>query len=437
MLLLVLGGLAALPLLFLPAWWLPSIALCLLVAVPRQLFANSDILNSFSLALLVVVIWRLRDIGARPGDSNPAGGDRKRFIYTLLIVYVLWMTLVTLVAGLAPFRVTYIAAFVLSVFLPLTSRSPRAARALLSTWQVLAVVVAAYCAVEFLLRENPIYDPLIAAAGGDAIQHWSVYRASASLGHPLYAGLFLCIAFAIGVGRKLEGGTQRHIWAAAAALIGVLLTVSRNSLGAAGMAAAVLVLASILSSKSRVSGGARFLFAIVLGLGLFAAAQSTVFQERASSAEADSSTAARSALFDLTVTTANAYKWLGAGAASAADAAAPFNANGIYIEGAYFQLVISLGIPGLAMFLLIVIASILRALRHGRYAAAGVMIAYAISIGFTPVLESLRSYLLVFGFALWLCWSKTALSDGPTDEADLEPATDQHAAKSNPAFATR
>lgn len=409
-LLAVVGFAGALVLLGVPNKYLPSVALVALVIVPRQLYAET-LLNNFSVALFVVLLWRIRLLAVKAGPRSRS----LQFINVLAVILCAWMLWVSVLAGSAPFRYTYVIAFALSLGVFLTARASQADVArLLSTWQILAVILTVYALVEFVLQRNPIFDPLIALSGSEPVQHWSVYRAYATLGHPLYAGLFFSIAFAISVGRKLEGGANRNLLFAGAALVGVLLTVSRNSLGAAAVAAALLVGVSMFSPRSKVPVLARLGLGVLLLGGLVLAFQSSVFQERVDSAEAGSSTAARDALLDLALRAARAHDWLGAGAASAAQAAAPFNANEIYIEGAWYQILISLGVPGILLFLLLFACSFIFALRRGRYAAAGAVIAYAFSISFTPVLESHRPYLLLLGFVVWSCWA-------PSSEVPVEP----------------
>lgn len=397
----VVGLLGGIGLLAVPKRHLPSIALVCLIMVPRQLYAET-ILNNFSVPLVIMIIWRIRLLVDEPRRRRQS----TVFVVVLLLVLGAWMFWVSFLAGTAPFRFTYALAFVLTLGIVLSSRasSDQVAR-VLTTWQVLAVVLAAYSLVEFVLQRNLVFDPLIALAGSEPVQHWSVYRSYASLGHPLYAGLFFSIAFAISVGRKLEGGGNGQLVYAGVSLAGVLLTVSRNSLGAAAAAAAIIIVASMFSSRSKVPAIVRVGLGLLVVAGVALAFQSSVFQERVDSAEADSSTAARDVLLDLTLRTAAAHGWLGAGAASAADAAAPFNAGEVYIEGAWYQILISLGVPGVVLFLALFLGSIGFALRKGRFAAAGAMVAYAFSISFTPVLESHRPYLLLLGFILWACWA--------------------------------
>jgi O-antigen ligase len=150
--------------------------------------------------------------------------------------------------------------------------------------------------------------------------------------------------------------------------------------------------------------------ALILAAGAFILANPFV-QERLNSDEAGESDATRSTLFDLTFYTASQYNWLGSGPNTSAEAVRPYNVNYALVESGYLQLLVSVGIPGLILFFLVLAVSGVLALKRGLFGAAGLLTGYAVAIAFFNVLESNPPTLVLIGFSLVTVWGSASGSE--------------------------
>jgi len=433
-----LGAVVLTVILLLPTDWLPSAALVVFLVVPRVALNVSDLTSTVSPALLVLVLWYVKSWAdvRRARETGTAPERVGAWPKVIVAVLLLWILLLLVYRGPRLTSLAWTFAFVvLCLVILFVPHATRAIRNLQSTFLWSAAVMAVYCTLEYIAGSNLIFERVNALVSTEPLQHWSVYRAYGSLGHPLYAGLFFAMAFAIAFGRRFSGGGNRNLVFAALSMLGVVLTVSRSSVGAVAIAAAVIVVPSLVRRSSLSPALRAFLAVLVVG-GVFAITQAGAFQDRLGSTEAQGSTDARNAVFDLSVITAQAYDWLGAGPAMALTAAAPFNPNAVIIESAYLQILISLGIPGLVLIGLLVAAGALRAMRAGAYAGLGALAAFCTAAAFFNILESSRPSLILLGFALLMAWREDpALTPLPERAAAFGPERNAVQAARTPAAA--
>lgn len=401
--------------LVLPVDALPATALVLYLLVPRVLLATNDFTNTFTPSFVVLAVWFVRSQLSR--RTNTSGQDAAGAVPVFLMVGTsIWVVISLMLNNHEATMAAWALDFIVLFLAPLLVRNTdRAVYMLGTTFLWSSGLMAAMCLIEFAFGRNVFLDPIYSAFDIPDVQHWSVYRAAGTLGHPLHAGLFFAMGFGLAFGRRFEGGGNRYLLFAGVNMLGVLLTVSRSSLGAVVVAAAAIIIPNLLF-KSRLGTSTRISLSVLIVTATIALTQVSIFRDRLDSSEAAGSTEARNLLLDIAEQAASAHHWLGAGPGTALVAAAPFNFKGVIIENGYLQLLISLGVPGLLLVVLLLVGGALRAARRGAYAGLGVVVAYAVAIGFFNVLESSRPTLVLGGFALMLAWR----SPGPAPMPSLD-----------------
>ena len=386
-------------LLVVPVHVLPLV--CLLV-----IFAVSDRITDFTLfpvltpATAVLLLWLGRRWwGAAKGHRVAAlpRSRTKQAPIAISVLLVVWLCVLLVVSptrlGLS-WTVTYATAVVATQLVPDTTEETRLLRGVLP-WA--GAVAAGYALLQTTFEQNWVFTPVLRLLGRTTVeQHWAVYRSDGSFGHPLVAGLFFAVVLAFCIGRWLETGRLVFGLLAVANGLGIICTVSRGSYVAAGVGVAgVIVLALFFPHRF---GRARHLL-MLTGCAVFAylAVNTSSFLDRGMSQEAQASTAVREGLPYITIATARQYHWLGSGPATSLTAAAPFNSQGLRIENSYLQLLISVGLPGLACFVAALAALVLIALRLRNFGAAAGLIALAVGLFGFAAIDGLRNVLVLLG----------------------------------------
>lgn len=410
--------------LFMPRHYLLGVALVVFALVPRRLFADT-LLEVFSPAVLVILVWLVRGVIARltlaPAD-RPVVPRYPAVLQVIVLLLMVWLAFSTVISSSPTSSIQWTIGFALGAILVLLSPDlPRSIAFMHGTFAVAGSLLALYAVGEFVLEANPIYDTLYAALGQDQVQHWASYRSSVSFGHPLYAGLFFAMMFGLTLGKRLQGGTVWYLVAAFLAAAGTAVTGSRSALVALAAVLAVTVVPALLT-RGRLSIFTRVASVIIiLGAGV-AVLTLPQIQARFSSDEASDSNATRGTLIDLTLRVAGIYHWIGSGTNTSAEAVRPYNVNYALVESGYLQLLVSVGIPGLLLFTALLGITIIVALRRGLLGAAGMMTAYAVAMAFFNILESSIPSLVLIGFCLVSTWGERK-SPPPAPVDDPAPAT--------------
>lgn len=400
-----------------PVESLPTLALVAAVLVPDRIadYSTSPLLTPATVALSVWLVRKLLARSSGTGRTTDTGtGHRLRsWLARSAVVLSLGMVPLVLVSPNRRFSVAWTFTFALAVAVPpLLGDLEGEARRLRAALPRLGAVVAGYAVVEYLLERNVLYGSVYNALGLDELQHWSVYRSDATLGHPLVAGLFFTVVLAFCVGRWLESRRSRFLGVALLNGVGIVTTVSRGSYIAAAVAvASVLVVALCVQSRHRV----RRLFALAaFSAASVLAVNSDAFVERGLSAEGLSSLNSRNALPQIAADAASASHWLGGGPASSLPLAAPYNFQGLPIENSYLQLVIGIGAWGLALFVLLLVLAAVIALRGRNLSGFGALIGYAVAIAGFAALDSRRDLVVLLGLLVVLSIVPTEPARGET-----------------------
>ncbi|PWJ48644.1 O-antigen ligase [Quadrisphaera granulorum] len=395
-----------------PVHWLPGIALVTFVVIPMQLLPSQGAGNVLRPALVILYVWLLRRLLATPlralaDPANPADPHPIRSAfgwYLMTSVSAVLLAVWTWTAiGWSPIPTTstsWTASFLLSAFLPLLVLDAREeARVLRSCFLWAGAAAGAYAMLEQAVRSSPLFDAVYAALGAAVGAPWAVYRAEVSFGHPLFAGAFLTVPAVLGIVGWLQGGRRRELVLGAIAAVGVVMTVSRGSLLAvgAGLVAGAAALALVMPGvrKERLLAVVPFGIIAVLGLGAFGP-----LSQREDSVESGLSADVRFRALDVALRSAEQTGWLGGGPATSGVLGRQFSQ--IVIENSILQLLMSLGVPGLLLFVLVVGSACIVALQRGDAAAAAVVVAYVVAIAGFNALDAVRGMHVMMGFLLLL-----------------------------------
>ncbi|PWD51934.1 hypothetical protein C8046_16060 [Serinibacter arcticus] len=394
----------------LPVHRLPALALLVAVAIPVRVLPDLALLSVLPPAALVVLAWmarRLLDRARGTGrDAAPTAGSAVRVLAGLTAG---WILLSLLAGDHLQTSVAWTASFGVAVLAPLLVRGVAdEARALKRTLIVGGGLAGAYAVLETMLGRNPVIDVVNAALGFGSVQHWSVYRAEVTLGHPLAAGTLLAVAGAAGVLEWLARGRPRDgVWGALA-VAGTVATVSRGSLLALVVALGVGILVWLVRSRN-LSGPRAVALAIALGAAGTLVTTASGLLDRGASAEAAASDAARARGVELAIATARENGLLGSGPGTSALAVAERDTV-TAIESSGLQLLVSIGLPGALLVGALVVAGSLTAWRAGDVAALAAVVAYTVSVLGYNAIDTRRSLHVLLAVVL-------ILAVGAADEA--------------------
>ena len=413
-----------------PVQVLPSVGLVLFCLLPARILPQEGPLAALPVATIVLAIWALRRLLrmheplADTALPTPAAFDTpvhttrvpttRGFGLALTarisgIGFVLWSALVLTHSVQTQTSAGWLISFTAGAILPLVITEARAeARLLRQTWLILAAAFGCYALGEALLGSNPLWGRLYAVLGVTDSQHWSVYRAEASFGHPLIAALFFAVAAVLATTRWL---TNRSRWPLVVAVISglaLIATVSRGPLLALAVTMGLAYLGVIaLRGDKRWSRVA--LLAVIGAAGIAVLLSNAAFRERNSSTEAAVSSQARDIGIWVAVQAAKASDWLGTGPGTSGITGRLFDS--VVIENSLLQLLISVGIPGVILFLGMIGCAVLAAFRRGDIAAGAALVVFTACITSFNAIDALRPLHLLLGCLLVLC-----LNGNPPEE---------------------
>lgn len=393
------AALAAAALFVVPVEMVPAIALILFALVPARVLPQDGPFGALPLTTIVLVVWMVRrwlfpadDHGIRePEESAPF-----RAAAVICAMLFLGWALFTLVRSSDVVTSTgWLISFTAGALLPLLIRDARReAEGIRRAWLFLGGWLGAYAAVEAVLGANPVWGALYSALGLVDSQHWSVYRAEASFGHPLFAGLFFAVACALAIGNWLTTNSRWTLTAAIFSGLGLVATVSRGALLGAAIAVAVAYAAAmVLRGEKRWS---RFAALAALGaVGILALFQYDAFRARNDSTEAELSSYARDLGVWVTGEAVNLTGWIGSGPGTSGITGRLF--DDVVIENSLLQLLISVGLPGLILFIGLMGWVFVHALSRRAIGPAAALLAYSVCITSFNAIDALRPMHLLLG----------------------------------------
>jgi hypothetical protein len=395
---------------WIPLQWLPPIALVSALILPAEVL-------KWPITLLPAAAWLVRAPRSRAGR----GASR-----SWAVALGAWILLSEAFAPLHS-RAGYIwvVCALLGIIAPVVLTPILDAQVLKRTFLVLVTWLGAYAVVEkFVLKANPLYGSLY-ASGGDPIIQGSPYRATTLLGHPLVNGLVFATAAVLAVDRALDRDASRWSYLRVLVILaGLAATLSRGST----VAAALAIVALVLVRQARTTS-----FWRRLGVGVVMALGAVVFAgpliSRNDTSGAQKSAADRGTLISDTLQVLRGHAIVGVGpgtvqlyrlryglldvnltAGPSADTA---------LESTYAELAAGLGIPGLVLFLTLIAAVILTAVRRGRPGEALALLTFTVALG-TFKTEGHVQLFIVLGLLMSLALSERE-SDGDARELTFEP----------------
>jgi hypothetical protein len=393
-------------LLLVPVEVLPALALTVFALLPARLLPQDGPLGALPVTTIILVVWAGRRIFLGQGNdtdtiragalSNPP--EREPFKAAAVIsgaLFLVWAAFSLIRSIDFQASAGWLISFTAGALLPLiVGRATREAIWIRRTWLMLGGWLGAYAVVEAALQTNPLWGNLYAVLGVTDAQHWSVYRAEASFGHPLFAALFFAVACAMAVGIWL---THHSRWTLAAGIfsgLGLVASVSRGAMLGGAVAVMVAYLVSLVISGEKRWG--RFAWLAVLGVvGIVGIFQFDAFTSRNESTEAALSSGARDTGVWVAGQVADLTNWLGSGAGTSGISGRLF--DDVVIENSLLQLLMSVGLPGLILFVGFIGAAFLHALSRGAVGDMAGLLAYAICISGFNAIDALRPMHLLLG----------------------------------------
>ena len=423
-----------------PVATLPSVALVMFAVLPARILPQEGPLAALPVATIVLGIWvfrRMLLLHPPIARSLAAADSPARTAPSLAMAaracgvgFFLWSVFVLIRSVEVQTSAGWLISFTAGAILPmLVSDARREAALLRSTWIILGSVLGCYAIAEALLGRNPVWGTLFTVLGVTDSQHWSVYRAEASFGHPLIAALFFAVTGVLAITWWL---TNRSRWPLAGAILNGLALIATVSRGPILATAVVIVLTYLVVIALR--GSKRWsrvgLLAVLGAAGIAVLLSNEAFQQRSSSIEAAVSSQARDIGVWVAIQAANASDWLGTGPGTSGITGRLFDS--VVIENSLLQLLISVGIPGVILFLGMIGFAVLYALRQRAVAPAAALAVFTACIASFNAIDALRPLHLLLGCLLLLALSSTS----PTEPQYLR-STHHHGTASKPVQARR
>lgn len=401
-------------LLVMPSGALPSVALASFALLPVGYIPNVPPLvgRYLSPAVIVMVIWLLREVGAKRERKE---GPPKT--WAILFMVLLSLSTVSALWSLESGRtVLWTLTVGFAFFLPaiMSARhDPWAHEQLVKTWLLLGVALGAMAVIEGL-TQMPLLGALYidpTGAGTGVSQNWSSVRATTTLGHPLMNGTFLACTAAFGLIRAFTSGSRLAITSGVFAAAGTVFTVSRSAV--AGLIVGLVVGTCVLLTSRNTSLSKKITWCLVSASVGLAAVSSPLLAERAASAEGTSSAKSRGMLLDraLEISVEDSYAGSGGGTSQLRATQAGLN---LPIENSFGGVLVSLGVIGLIIFALLLIGLCISAARKKHSEIAAAVVTFSVTAAAYPLVDNIPTGLILLGFLAYLTFSKVHTGDKAT-----------------------
>ncbi|TFD59099.1 hypothetical protein E3T39_12155 [Cryobacterium suzukii] len=413
----LLAFVAVVTLFLLPAHILPAVALATFALIPARILPQDGPIGALPLTTMIIVVWAVRRLltGTADRQSTAAPAPFRSATRYFALLFLAWSLFALVRSTDVQASLGWIISFSAGALLPLAiATATREAHWIRQVWLVLGATLGAYALIEGALRANPVWGTLFSALGLSDSQHWSVYRATASFGHPLFAGLFLAVACALAIGVWLRENSKPALLAAVFSGLGLVATVSRGAILSAAIAIAFAYAVSLVLRGDK-RWGKLTLLAVLMVVAVVGLFQFDAFTARNNSLEAELSSQARDLGVWVSIQAANFTGWIGSGPGTSGITGRLF--DDVTIENSLLQLLISIGLPGVALFLLTIGSAIAHALSRRAVGAAAALVAYTVCIAGFNAIDALRPMHLLLGCLLLLALNPTRADAAPP----LEP----------------
>ncbi|WP_418602686.1 O-antigen ligase family protein [Mycolicibacterium sp. SCSIO 43805] len=371
---------------------LPAISLWLLVLLPVGFMDIPGIIGDFfTPAVIAAAVWMLRLAAA------------EKFSYLMRIPIRGWLIIVPFVALMLSSSITservdvtavWVAVFIICVIAPAVLGQI----CLDNIWPIIRANLAAIglflgalAALDYLFHFNPwssLYQVDLIGS--------SVFRTRTSVGHPLTTAMVASIALAACIFPSGRNRQWPYYVCGLAALLAVVLSVSRTSVIAVGASTLIGILATgrprMHSAHGLLSGPASKITVLIIAIGFISAVSlSPLMQQRNAATEGISSATYRSQVIDTAMPLIAQRPLLGFG---------PGTSTRVYesyarapLENSALQFAISTGLPASILLLAGLGIVVISALRRGRAGPAAGIVAFFISVAGFNILDASPAFL--------------------------------------------
>lgn len=385
-----------------PIQWLPGLAFVSFALLPITYMpqVNPLIGRYFAPAVFLLVVWYIRSKG------HPAVDVKKlpRPWFVLSILLLAWASLTILWSIDAQRSVAWVATLAVVFIGPawMTRRAnPVTIAAVTKTWLLLGLALGSMAILEGLLQVS-FLAPVFSNAEGGSVgvdQVWSTARATTTLGHPLMNATFFATTAAFAIIKVARSGSKLAFLSGAACTAASIFTVSRSAVSALAFGLLVGVVAALISGG--MSFGRKLFWSLAsIAVGV-AVLNSPLVIERSNSIEGQGSTYIRATVLDAAFRFAaeDGYRGAGAGSSPTRSSAAGLS---FPLENAYAGILVSLGVFGTVVFILLLGGMIIVAIRRGLPEIAAGTAAFAAQAAAYPLFDNVPVAMIVLGMLAYL-----------------------------------
>jgi polysaccharide biosynthesis protein PslJ len=389
-------------LLFAPVAFLPLLAFSTFCLIPVNDLPLPEVFRAASFGVVVLGVWLLR----RGPRQRARASAFTRYSAYLLVLCLLMTSIFTISLSRS---IVWSVAFIASVLLPIFAGgfSDRESRLIITGLITLATGLSCFAILEYAIRENPLFGHLYSEAPYPLIQHWSTYRVTTTLGHPLNNALVFAAAAAAAFAAYLETKRARLLVAFALTLVGLFLTGSRGALYLTPVVIVVVMTVYVRSHRLQLHGFGRLLLLVAAGAGIAGALYTQTVGARAETGEARSSTNVRYEDVRVAIDRAKQLDFLGSGPGTSnsarAENAESISNSSLVIENSYLQLLVSIGIPGVVLVIVFFGAVVREGVRRQRLPAAAAFLSTVLVISTYNFIEGVRPGLILLGLLGGAC----------------------------------
>ncbi|MHA7289661.1 hypothetical protein ACX80V_08460 [Arthrobacter sp. MDT3-24] len=399
----------------LPRHWLPGMALALFVLLPITYMpsVNPVFGRYLAPALGMLLIWMLRSIGKPQGTIG-----RVPKLWTWIACLLLGLSTASAAWSLDPARSLFWTFTVGIAFIGFAwmgqKADHRSVASLTATWLSLGLFIGAMAIAEGVTSTS-FLQAIYANQDSSGIgfnQLWSTFRVTTTLGHPLMNATFLATTSAFGIMHAARTNSKLALVSGVLCGAGAVLTVSRSAVGALA-AGLCLGLITVLTTKS-MSFGRKAFWTLGAVAAAWAVATTPIVQERSASAEGEGSSRLRSILLDLALDAAASDGFTGSGAGSSAQRSVLAGIT-LPFENSYAGVLVSLGIAGLALMMVLMLGLLIIAVVQNNPAGAAALATFSIQISAYPLVDNVPISMIMLGALAYLVFGTSASSSSNTE----------------------
>lgn len=385
----------------LPLNRVPLVALLSAVLIPINNLPLPIAATVLAPGAVCLSFWAIR-VRRRPNSRE----GPQNYSAHMAVLFLVWCFLSTSWSINKLFSAGWIISIALSLLWPIIALRgrPFPAGMLAEWWVRLGCGLGLFGIVERMLGRNPLFATLYSEARFPLTQTSEFYRITTTLGHPLNNALFFSVAVVLGIGLAIETSQRRWFIVMAPALAALWFTGSRSGVVAAAAGVTVMVARRYIfvAARGMSSGGRRIVALLIVCVVVVSSLVGFTVLSKDRSYAASASTSERSQVISVAISLASEHHFVGAGPDSSNTVLTGTggSAGQLIVESSYLELLVSVGIPGLALFLMLVFIGLKQAWKAQRLIYLGGLLTAAISIGGYNMIEGVRPLIVLVGLLM-------------------------------------